>query len=62
MIFLIYFFAFLSVRSCPRQLGEHVQKVSQKLTAWIEKQKAFFPCAHQGKKLPILRKKTSFLS
>jgi hypothetical protein len=26
------------------------------------KRKVFFPCARQGKKLPILHKKTSFLS
>jgi hypothetical protein len=30
-----FFFAILSVRSCPRLLGEHVQKVSKKLTTWI---------------------------
>jgi hypothetical protein len=33
---------FLIARSCPRLLGEHVQKVSQKLTAWIGKE-IFFP-------------------
>jgi protein required for attachment to host cells len=30
-----YFFAILIVGSCPRLLGEHVQKVSKKLTARI---------------------------
>jgi hypothetical protein len=25
----------LTLRSCPRLLGEHVQKISKKLTAWI---------------------------
>jgi hypothetical protein len=32
-----YFFSFLTIRSCPRLLGEHVQRVLQKLTAWIGK-------------------------
>jgi hypothetical protein len=54
-------FAFLTVRSCSRLLGEHVQKVLQKLTTRIGKE-IFFPCARQRKKLPILCKKTSFLS
>jgi hypothetical protein len=31
----LFIFAILTVRSCPRLLGEHVQKVSKKLTAWI---------------------------
>jgi hypothetical protein len=35
------FFAFLTVRSCPRLLGEHVQKVLQKLIARIRKEKFF---------------------
>jgi hypothetical protein len=30
-----YFFAFLTIRSCPRLLGKHVQKVSKKLTSRI---------------------------
>jgi hypothetical protein len=30
-----HFFALLTVRSCPRLLQEHVQKVSQKLTTRI---------------------------
>jgi hypothetical protein len=32
---IIYFFALLTVRSCPRLLGEHVQKVSETFTARI---------------------------
>jgi hypothetical protein len=51
------FFAFLVVRSCPRLLGEHVQKISQKIDLMDWERKAFFPCAWQGKKLPILCKK-----
>jgi hypothetical protein len=31
----IHFFALLTKGSCPRLLGEHVQKVSRQLTAWI---------------------------
>jgi hypothetical protein len=57
-----YFFAFLTVRSCPRLIGEYVQKLLQKLTARFGKLKKKIPCARQGKKLPILCKKTSFLS
>jgi hypothetical protein len=44
---------FLTVRSCPRLLGEHVQKVSQKLTTRIGKE-ILFPCAWQG---PFFAKK-----
>jgi hypothetical protein len=32
---IFHFLALLTVRSCPRLLQEHVQKVSQKLTARI---------------------------
>jgi hypothetical protein len=53
-----YIFAFLTIRSCPRVLEEHVQKVDR--MDW--ERKFFFPGAQQGKKLPILFKKTSFLS
>jgi hypothetical protein len=35
MDFFIIFFALLIVRSCPRLLGEHVQKVSKTSTARI---------------------------
>jgi hypothetical protein len=38
-------FAFLTVRSCPRLLGEHVQNVLQKLTTWIGKE-TFFSLVH----------------
>jgi hypothetical protein len=31
----VHFFGILTIVSCPRLLGEHVQKVSKKLTAQI---------------------------
>jgi hypothetical protein len=55
-----YFFSFLTVRSCPRLLGEHVQKVSQNLTARIGKEKLFFlvpgkeKAAHSSQKNKLL--------
>jgi hypothetical protein len=55
-----FFFAFLTIRSCPRLLGEHVQKVSQKLIARIGKEK-FFPLHSIGKEVAHSSRKNKFL-
>jgi hypothetical protein len=60
MILNFFFFAFLTKRSCPRLLGEHVQKVLQKLTAWIGKEK-FFPLCPVRKEAAHSSQKNKFL-
>jgi hypothetical protein len=52
-----YFFPFLTVRSCPRLLGKYVQKVSQKLTARIGKEKFFFLVPGRERSCPFFAKK-----
>jgi hypothetical protein len=52
-----YFFAFLIVRSCPRLLKEHGQKVLQKLTAWIGKEKFFSFVPNRERSYPFFPKK-----
>jgi hypothetical protein len=56
----IYSFAFLTIRSCPRLLGEYVQKVLQKLTSRIGKE-IFFPLCQVGKEAAHSSQKNKFL-
>jgi hypothetical protein len=55
-----FFFAFLTVGSCLRLLGEHVQKVSQNLTTWIRKEK-FFSLYSVGKEVAHSSQKKKLL-
>jgi hypothetical protein len=59
LLFIIYLF--LTKRSCPRLLEEHVQKVLQKLTAWIGKEKFFSLVLDRERSCPFFAKK-KFLS
>jgi hypothetical protein len=52
-----YFFAFLVLKSYPRLLGEHVQKVLQKLTTWIGKEKFFSLVPGRERSCPFFAKK-----
>jgi hypothetical protein len=52
----IYIFAFFIVRSCPRLLGEHVQRVLQKLTAQIGKEKYFSLVSNRERSCPFYAK------
>jgi hypothetical protein len=54
---ILFFFAFLTIRSCPRLLGEHVQKNSQKLTARIGKEKFFSLVPSKERSCPFFAKK-----
>jgi hypothetical protein len=58
----IYIFAFLAIRSCPRLLllGEHVQKVMQKLIAWIGKERFFSLMLGRERRYPFFAKKQVF--
>jgi hypothetical protein len=58
--FFLNFFAFLTVRSCLGLLGEHVQKVLQKLNAQIGK-KSFFSLCLGGKEDAHFFQKNKFL-
>jgi hypothetical protein len=49
--------AFLTMRSFPRLLGEHAQKVSQKLTARIGKEKVFSLVPSKERSYPFFAKK-----
>jgi hypothetical protein len=52
-----YFFAFLTVRSCPRLLKEHVKKVLQKLAARIGKEEFFSLVPGRERSCPFFAKK-----
>jgi hypothetical protein len=47
---------FLTIRSCPKLLGEHVQKVLQKLTARIGKEKFFSLMPSRERSCPFFTK------
>jgi hypothetical protein len=51
------FFPILTVRSCPTALGEHVQKVAEKLTARIGKEKKFSLVHGKERSCPFFVKK-----
>ena len=54
---ILVFFAFLTKRSCPRLLEEHVQKVLQKLTSWMGKEKFFSLLTSKKRNCPFFAKK-----
>jgi hypothetical protein len=54
---ILIFFAFLTIRSCPRLLGEHVQIFLQKLTSRIGKEKFFSLLTNKERNCPFFAKK-----